>query len=100
MRNKYLFLIITAIYIILALFSSLQIITSVFQEDNPILMIPENAPLFLENYYKIMIGDSTWNELLSQPSWGFDALSYRTIPWGLATVFNLELTHLLIIEKI
>jgi hypothetical protein len=63
-------------------------------------MIPENTPIFLNNYFKIMIGSYTWNDFLSISSWGLDFFSARFFFWLIGVVFHLSVTQLIVLEKI
>jgi len=77
-------------------FQSVQLIG----ETSATLMIPEHAPIYPNNYFKKMIGTFTWNEFLSKSSWGLDFLSYRLFFWPIRLLFGINITQLLVIEKI
>ncbi|MDH5414581.1 MAG: hypothetical protein OEW87_10620, partial [Flavobacteriaceae bacterium] len=63
-------------------------------------MIPENTPIYSNNYYEIMIGTFTWNEFLSQSSWGLDFFSYRFFFWAICLPLGINIIQLLILERI
>lgn len=99
MKNIKICLTIVAIYLFLAIVFNYKVILLMF-DSNYILMIPENTAISVDNYLKIFIGTYTWNDTLSQPSWGFDFLSYRIFFWIIGSVLNMTMTQLVILEKI
>lgn len=64
------------------------------------MIIPENSPVFMKNYLETQIGISTWDEYLSGPALGFDFLSYRVPFWAVGELLNLNVTQLVVIERI
>jgi hypothetical protein len=98
-EEKFVFILIIASYILFSIVINFQIIPALIGRSE-ILMIPENTPVYLDDYFKIMIGTYTWNEFLSRRSRGLDFLSYRFFFWLIGSVFNANTTQLLVLEKI
>lgn len=94
MRRSILFGIV--FYLILAVISNAKLI---LMDGNSMIMIPEDCPLTFNNYLRIMVGTWTWNDFLSQRSWGLDFLSYRLSFWAIGLLFNISLTQLLVLER-
>lgn len=101
MNEKRAYLIIGILYVLLSIQFNSKIIPSI-SDNNSFFMIPENVPLSMNNYLRVYVGsDGTWNTFLSQPSRGFDFLSYRLIFLIISVILNIpSLTSLLLFEKI
>jgi len=63
-------------------------------------MIPESAPCYLDNYFKTVIGTHTWSYTFSKESRGLDFFSYRFFFWSFGSLLSVNLTQLLVLEKI
>ncbi|WP_216698819.1 carbohydrate binding domain-containing protein [Methanotorris formicicus] len=66
------------------------------------MVIPENAPLYLDNYLKSTIGPGfySWNMFLSTPMWGLEFLSFRFFFWIIGILLNLNVTQIVILERL
>ncbi|WP_456416245.1 hypothetical protein [Methanocaldococcus sp.] len=64
------------------------------------IVIPEYAPFYVENYYKVYIGKWTWKYLYSKGPAIPDIFSYRHIFYIISKPFNISLASILMIESI
>jgi hypothetical protein len=97
-RRYGIFLFVLACYIIFSAIINLEVICS-SMVPNSTIIDPEYSPLYTSNYLDVMLSGWSWNSFLSEPTWGFDFLSYRLTFWTVGTWFDLNLSQIIAAER-